>query len=327
MSARCNSVFALSLCLATVSLGAEPQVSQTPPTIRQSAHEKSPNLSALDHLRVATEQLEAAGLAEEAVKLREVSDQLNRRVIRERAELARQVTELQKQSEQLRRLTGKPDKILCRCCFLELSSKAAAEFETAAEPVSSSTGTQNHAAPADSLYKNSVYKNAEEALQRLKESGRVTIIHASPQIVTAPGQLATALSGGEFPIMIPVEGDRTSVEWIWFGVRCEVVPRLLDTGRIQLEFVPEIKHLDFKNSVKVNGQTIPGLATRQVHTQAEMNLGETLVVSLVSNPASQGEDSLQSNQQTVVRQGNAEPDTAPPENTVTLFMVTPVAIE
>lgn len=312
MSARWNSFFAVSLSLATVSLGAEPQVRRPPQILPQSSHEKSRNLSALDHLRVATEQLEAAGLTEEAVKLREVSDQLNRRVIRERAELLRQVTELQKQSKQLRRLTGRPDKILCRCCFLELSGKAAAEFAAAAEPVSSSTGPGNRPAPAGE-----VYKNAEEAIQRLKKSGRVTIIHASPQIVTAPGQSATATSGGKFPIMVPQGGDRTSVEWQRFGVRCKVVPRLLDTGRIQLEFCPEITHLNFKNSVKLNGQTIPRLMMRLVHTEAEMNLGETLVVSMVSTPGSQGEEhSL-----------NSCLKTAPPESTVTLFMVTPVAID
>ena len=59
-----------------------------------------------------------------------------------------------------------------------------------------------------------------------------------------------------------------------------------------------------------------------------MNLGETLVVSMVSTSESQDEDSLPANQQTVIRQVNAEePDSAPSENTVTLFMVTPVAID
>lgn len=140
MSARCNGFFALLLCLATVSLGAEPKVPRPPQMLPKSAHEKSRKLSALDHLRVATQQLEAAGLAEEALKWRKALDKLNRRVIRERAELTRQIAELQKRSEQLRRLTGRPDKILCRCSFLELPTKAAAEFEAAAEPVSSSTG-------------------------------------------------------------------------------------------------------------------------------------------------------------------------------------------
>ena len=328
MSARCHSFFALSLYLATVSLGAEPQVLSPPRMIRQSAQEKNRNLSALDLLRVATEQLEAAGLAEEAVKLREVSDQLKQRVIRERAELSRQVTELQKQSAQLQRLTGRPDKILCRCCFLELSSKAAAEFEAAADAVSSSTGPRDRTTPDVSFIRNSVYRNAEEAIQRLKESGGVTLIHASPQIVTTPGQPATAISGGKYPIFVPAGGDRTSVEWSWFGTRCEIESRLLDTGKIHLVFVPEISLLDFKNSVQINDHTILGLMIRRVQVQAEMNLGETLVVSMVSNPESQGEDSLHANQQTVIRQVNAEePDPAPSENTVTLFMVTPVAID
>jgi len=67
--------------------------------------------------------------------------------------------------------------------------------------------------------------------------------------------------------------------------------------------------------VKANGLTIPGLRVRRVNTQAEMNLGETLVVRTVSNPGSQ------------VETVNADSDTAPSEDTVTLFMVTPVAFD
>lgn len=320
MPARCSSFFALSLCLATVTLGAEPQVSHLPP-VPQPAEEKIGKLSTLDHLRVATEQLESAGMAEEAARLREAADHVNRRVIRERAELARQIKELQDRSEQLRRLTGRPDKILCRCCFLELSSKAASEFEANARPVSSRTDARNGIAPAIS-----VYKRAEEAILRLKKSGQVTIL-ASPQIITAPGRPATSTSGGEFPVLVPAADDRTSVQWLRFGVSCKVLPRVLDTGRIQLEFNPEISHMDFKNSVKFNGQTIPGLATRGVTTQAEMNLGESLVISLVSNPESQSEESAQPGPKGGARLVNAELDTAAPENNVTLFMVTPVAID
>ena len=327
MSVRCAVFFALSLCLATTVVGDEPQGPQSPQRIPQSAEENIGILSTLDHLRVATEQLETAGMAAEAARLREVADQINRRILAERAELARQISELQHRSKQLRRLTGKPDQILCRCSILELSNKAFAEFEAAAEPVSSSASPQNRTAAADSLSKNVVYKNAEEVIQRLKDSGQVTLIHAEPEIVTAPGKSATALSGGKFPIVIPQEGNRTSVEWSSFGVRCEVMPRLLDTGRIQLKFCPEICHLDFKHSVKVNGLSIPRLWMRTVNTQAEMNLGETLVVSLISSSGSGEEDSLLPDMKTAVRWANGELDSAPPENTVTLFMVTPVAID
>lgn len=310
MLARYTSFFALSLYLVTVSLGAEPEECRPPQILPQSAHEKSHKLSALDHLRIAIGQLEAAGLTKEAVKLREVSDQLNRRVVRERAELTRQITELQKQSEQLQQLTGRPDKILCRCCFLELSSKAAAEFAAAAEPVSSTTGPRSRTNSAISIY-----KNAEKVIQQLKKLGRVTVVHASPQIVTAPDQPATFKSGGEFPILIPAGGNQTSVEWKPFGVICKVEPRLLDTGRIQLQFSPEISYRDYTNSVKVNDLTVPGLTVRRVNTQAEMNLGETLVIRTVSRTRSQ------------INLVNAESDAATQENTVTLFMVTPVAID
>lgn len=327
MSVRCPVFFALSLCLATTVAGDEPQGPQSPQRIPQSAEEKIGTLSALDHLRVAMEQLETAGMDAEAARLREVADQINRRVLAERAELATQISELQHRSQQLRRLTGKPDQILCRCSILELSNKAFAEFEAAAEPVSSSASPQDRTAAAVSLSKNVVYKNAEEVIQRLKDSGQVALIHAEPQIVTAPGKPATALSGGKFPIMIPQEGNKTSVEWSSFGVRCQVVPRLLDTGRIQLKFSPEITHLDFKHSVKVNGLSIPRQMSRAVNTHSELNLGETLVVSLISSSRSGEEDSLLPDVKTAVRWENGELESASPENTVTLFMVTPVAID
>ncbi|QDV51761.1 type II and III secretion system protein family protein [Gimesia fumaroli] len=310
MFARYTSFFALSLSLATVSLGADPEECRPPQKLLPSTHEKSRHLSALDHLRIAREQLEAAGLAEQAVKLQELSDLLNQRIRRERTELSRQMTELQKQSEQLRRLMGTPDKILCRCCILELSSEAAAEFAAAAEPVSSTSGPQSDPDPTVS-----VYKKAEAAIQQLKKSGRVTMVHASPHIVTAPGQPATFKTGGEFPILIPAGDNQTSVEWKPFGVVCKVEPHLLDTGKIQLLFSPEISHQDFTNAVKVNDLLVPGLTVRRVNTQAEMNLGETLVVRTVS---SQGRQS-----QAV----NAKSESPPEKKTVTLFMVTPVAFD
>ncbi|QDT43645.1 outer membrane porin HofQ [Gimesia alba] len=310
MFAHYSRFFALSLCFATISFGAEPKECRPPQRLPQSAPEKSGNLSALDHLRIVWEQLEAAGLAEEAKKLRELSDQLNQRILRKRAELSRQMTALQQQSEQLRQLMGTPDKILCRCCILELSSEAAAEFAAAAEPVRSPTDLQKR---TDSTV--SVFKNAEEVIQQLKNSGKVSVVHASPHIVTALGQPATFKSGGEFPILIPAGADQTSVEWRPFGVFCKVEPRLLDTGKIQLLFSPEISHQDFTNAVKVNGLTVPGLTVRRVNTQAEMNLGETLVVRTVSSTGRQSK---------VV---NAKSESPPEKKTVTLFMVTPVAFD
>ncbi|HCO27461.1 MAG: hypothetical protein CME31_17905 [Gimesia sp.] len=308
MFVRYTMIFALSL--TTISFGAEPEECPEPQRLSPAVTGKSHSLSALDHLSRAKEQLKAAGLSEEAEQLRELTDQLNQRINRERAELAKQITALQKQSEQLRQLTGRPDKILCRCRFLELSSKAAAEFAAAAEPVKSTNGQRSHPDPTVSIF-----KNAEEAIEQLKKAGRVTVVHGSPEIVTVSGQSATSMSGGKYPVLIPAGDNQTSVEWKRFGVFCKVEPRLLDNGRIQLEFSPEISQRDYANAVKVNGLTIPGLTVRRIYTQAEMNLGETLVVRTVSPAGVQSQ---------VV---NAKSDTASSEDTVTLFMVTPVAID
>lgn len=313
MIARFTIVFAVSLCFATLSLGAdpEPEKGYAPRKLPQAVPEQSPKLSALDHLRIAIEQLEAAGLANDAVKLREVSDQLNQRIIRERAELARKITALQKQSKQLQLLTGRPEKILCRCHILELSKKAAAEFAETAERVVSPNAPQNPTISAVA-----VYKNGETVIEQLKKSGKVKVVHASPHIVTTPSRPATYMSGGKMPILVPAGDNGTSVEWKRFGIHCKVEPRWLDSGKIQLKFNPEISNRDFKNVVKVNGITVPGLTVRRVNTTVEMNLGETLVVRTVS-PSRESQ----------VKTANAESEAAPSEKTVTLFMVTPVAFD
>ncbi len=319
MSAHYRYCLAWLLCLATVGLGDEPHVSQTPTKAPQSVNEEVGKMSALEHLRLATGQLEAAGMTAEAARLREVTDQVNQRVVAERAELAKQIQELQDRSTQLRRLTGNPDKILCRCCFLELSSQAAAEFETIADPSCSLRDST-------SLFTRAVCKNAEEAVRSLKESGQVTIL-ASPQIIAEPGCMASYDSCGEFPILASGRDDQTHVNWIRFGVSCEVLPQLLDTGRIKLDFAPEISHLDFKNSVKVNGRMIPGMSTRRVNTQAELNLGESLVFRITSNAVSPVQEPPQAELNEVTQSAGVEPVTTVHGNNVTMFIVTPVAID
>lgn len=316
MIVRYFSLFTMSLLLTSTGLGEEPEVLKLPENLTQPVLARSQNLSALEHLRLATEKLEAAGMTEEAAKLREVSNLLSQRVQKDQAEITRKIAELQKQSKQLRLLTGEPDKILCRCCILELSDAAFAEFEAEAEEVIDSKDSHNEKNSKASFYKNAIYQNAEETIRKLKKTGKVSLIHASPEIITTPGQPAVAKVGGEFPIMVvPVSGQQKRVEWRQFGIQCRVVPHLLESGRIQLQFQPEMSHRDFKNAVKINDITIPGLTTRRFQTRMEMNLGETLVVSMKSNPASH------------IQVVNAESGTGPSEKGVTLFMVTPVAAD
>jgi pilus assembly protein CpaC len=151
-----------------------------------------------------------------------------------------------------------------------------------------------------------VYKNAEKALRKLRESRSARIHEFEPTAATVD-KPATVLAGGEFPILIPTgSSNRVAIEWKRFGYRAEVVPHWLDTGRLQLQVTPEIATKDMRHAVVANGLTIPGLTTRRMCARVEMDLGETAVVNLGSDPENEDE-------------ANDIP------HAVTLFMVTPVA--
>jgi hypothetical protein len=192
---------------------------------------------------------------------------------------------------------ARPNEIACSCKFVELSATAAAEFYAAAElatPRVPQTGL-----PPDVA----VYKHAETALRKLRESGRATINGGPPIVTPFDKPSAALLNGGEFPILIPTgSSNRVAIKWKQFGYRFEVVPHWLDTGRLQLQVNPEIVSKDMKHAVVAGGLTIPGLTTRRACVRVELNLGETVVVNLGSNPENQAE-----------------------ADTTTLFLVTPVA--
>ena len=119
-------VFVCLLCFGTVCLAADPQ--ERPGLLKQVTPETKQRPAALEHLRLATEQLQAAGLKTEAEKLRELSLQIKQRMRQKQAEL-------ETQAKQLQQLVGTPAQILCRCCILELTPDAAEEFVAAVKPV------------------------------------------------------------------------------------------------------------------------------------------------------------------------------------------------
>jgi pilus assembly protein CpaC len=114
-------------------------------------------------------------------------------------------------------------------------------------------------------------------LDALRQEGLLKI-HAEPILVTTNGRPATLLSGGEFPILVPQGIGNVSIEWKEFGTSLEAVPIILGEGRLRLELMPEVSERDFANAVNVDGLTVPGLTTRRVNTQVEMQFGQTLMI-------------------------------------------------
>lgn len=120
---------------------------------------------------------------------------------------------------------------------------------------------------------------------------------AEPNLLTLSGQQASFLAGGEFPFPTIQGGGsgvgQITVQFKEFGIRLNFLPIVTARGTIQLSVTPEVSSLDFANGLTVSGFTVPGLATRRVQTQVELQNGQSFVIAgLLDNQLSQTLDKI-----------------------------------
>ncbi len=124
----------------------------------------------------------------------------------------------------------------------------------------------------------------------LSEEGRAKLL-AKPNLVALNGHEATFLVGGEVPILVKEEGS-ISVDWKEYGVRLSIKPTITK-GEDGEEYIlstvcTEVSTLDWTNSVKIEGQAMPAIRTRNVDTTLQLATGETLILAgLIQNHESQ----------------------------------------
>jgi pilus assembly protein CpaC len=120
-------------------------------------------------------------------------------------------------------------------------------------------------------------------IEAMKDETLLKIL-AEPNLMTVNGRPADFLSGGEFPVLVPQGIGTATVAYKQFGVQLVFVPTVLSNGRLRMDVAPEVSERDFTSSIVLNGVTVPGIKTRRVNTQVEMNFGETLIIAgLISN--------------------------------------------
>jgi pilus assembly protein CpaC len=117
----------------------------------------------------------------------------------------------------------------------------------------------------------------DTALGALEEKGVIRTL-ARPNLVAISGQKATFHAGGEYPYPVPQRDNLVSLEFRKYGVELNFIPLVLDNGMIRLEVEPKVSQLDFTNSLRVSGFTVPGLIIRQTKTTVELRGGESLSV-------------------------------------------------
>jgi pilus assembly protein CpaC len=108
-------------------------------------------------------------------------------------------------------------------------------------------------------------------------------ILSEPNVLAINGQPATFLAGGKFPYPVVQGGGTGSVPTVTiqfqeFGVRLNFVATLTPRGTIRLELAPEVSALDFSNGLIYQGFNIPGIDVRRVHTEIELEPGQSFAI-------------------------------------------------
>ena len=123
--------------------------------------------------------------------------------------------------------------------------------------------------------------NLAAAIQAL-EAKRLLELLAEPNLLAISGEQASFLAGGEFPFPVvqPTGGSNAiSIMWREYGVRLNFLPTVTPRGTIRLRVAPEVSSLDYTNAVTIQGFTVPGLSSRRVQTEVELDSGQSFVIA------------------------------------------------
>jgi pilus assembly protein CpaC len=130
------------------------------------------------------------------------------------------------------------------------------------------------------------------AILQALEAKQLLQILAEPNLLTVSGRPASFLAGGEFPFPTLQGGaagvGQITIQFKEFGIRLNFLPSITPRGTIRMVVTPEVSSLDYANGLTVSGFTIPGLDTRRVETEIELENGQSFVIAgLLDNQVTQ----------------------------------------
>jgi hypothetical protein len=271
----------------------------------------------VDHLLKAAEHLEAAGLDEEAAKLR--LDARHRAVF-ENA-LSRKESELeclQEEVDRLRALTGQMPTILVEIVALEVDRRKlglkAAEFDRMIGLVQS---------PLPGNEASGVVEANPARLplfRELRERGIVKVL-AEPNLTTTSGRPANFVDGGEVPVLVKSSNGQTAIRNVRFGTQMEVVAVVRPNQRVRLQMSFELSEVRRGTTDEENSP--PDIRSHRLNTEVEMQLGQTLTLGRLIVPrADRAQPARDTNDGKSAAQRNAEHE-SPGDSIERIVFVTP----
>ena len=110
---------------------------------------------------------------------------------------------------------------------------------------------------------------------------------AEPNLLTADGDSATFLAGGEIPIPVAQQGvggqAYVTIQYREFGVRLKFAPEIVADSLVRLWVRPEVSSLDYANAVTIAGFSIPALRTRRIESSVDVRNDQSLIISGLFN--------------------------------------------
>ena len=123
--------------------------------------------------------------------------------------------------------------------------------------------------------------NLSATLTALETNNLVEIL-SEPNVLAIDGQQASFLAGCVFPYPTTQGGavaGAVTIAFREFGVRIKFLPHITPRGTIRLHVAPEVSSLDFANGVTFQGVNVPGLDTRKVDTEVELESGQSFAIA------------------------------------------------
>ncbi|HBN08114.1 MAG TPA: secretion system protein, partial [Cyanobacteria bacterium UBA8530] len=107
------------------------------------------------------------------------------------------------------------------------------------------------------------------------------------------GGKASFLVGGEVPIPMAQAQGQVTIDWKEYGVKLDISPQVMASGKISLKVKPEVSSLDFNNGVRINNFLVPALQSRKAETQVVLRDGQSLLIGgLIQNQESKNIEKL-----------------------------------
>lgn len=265
------------LGLILLSLGNLGRAAEQPTdvdAVAQSQPGKALSAEQIDHLRKAAESLEAAGLADDAKKLRdqiaaveqEKASELLDSKLAEMAELEREVA-------RLRTLTGRQPYVglhlqIVLCERRELQAKGLRLGEGALAPFRQPKSAGWTFQPFDATA-------SQQALDTLREQ-HVSKPLTETTLITTYGRPAWFNDGGEFPLPTTGENSEFTIQWKKWGTQVDFVPQPRGAQGFKFDLRVRMSELLPGRDLKLADVTVPALTFQEMDTGAELDPGQSM---------------------------------------------------